>query len=123
MPGVTACDCPWTGHTYLRIINEGLYYGTKLDHSRINPNQLRAYGVQFWDNPFDIDRGLEINVNDNVIIPLVTKGTKVYFTTRAPTDEELLSCPKIDLMSKNEWNPGEVQLSEVLTTDTSRPVS
>ena len=38
--GVTTYLDPVTGRSYLLIINEGLYYGTKLDHSLINPNQV-----------------------------------------------------------------------------------
>ena len=38
--GATAWDDPHTGETYILVINEALYYGTKLDHSLINPNQL-----------------------------------------------------------------------------------
>lgn len=117
--GVTAYDCPKTGQTYLLIINEGLYYGTKLDHSLLNPNQLRSYGVRFWDNPFDDERGLGIDVNEDLSIPLATKGTKVYFSTRAPTDQELTTCPKVDLTSRDEWNPGDIRLSEATTKGAS----
>ena len=45
----TAWDDTASGQTYTIVINEALYYGTKLDHSLINPNQIRAYGVPFWD--------------------------------------------------------------------------
>ena len=36
--GATAWDGIVTGQTYIIIINEALYYGTKLDHLLINPN-------------------------------------------------------------------------------------
>ena len=51
--GATAWDDPITGQTYILVVNEALYYGTKLDHSLINPNQIRSFGVDHWDNPFD----------------------------------------------------------------------
>jgi len=51
--GATAYDCPVTQATYILVFHESLYYGTKLDHSLINPNQVRHYGIPFWDNPFD----------------------------------------------------------------------
>ena len=44
------------GMTWLLIINEGLFYGNKLDHSLLNPNQLRYHGVIYNDNPFDIKK-------------------------------------------------------------------
>ena len=40
--GATAWDDPISGQTYIIVINEALYYGTMLDHSLINPNQVRA---------------------------------------------------------------------------------
>ena len=41
----TPWDDPVTGQTYILVINEGLYYGKKIDHSLMNPNQIRAYGI------------------------------------------------------------------------------
>ena len=70
------------------IVNEGLYYGKKLDHSLFNPNQLRSFGNPVWDNPFDKDRPLGIELSD-VFIPFDTQGTKIQFKTRAPTKQEL----------------------------------
>ena len=70
------------------MINEGLYYGRKLDHSLINPNQLRSFGIQCWDNPFDTDRGLMIQVY-YIQIPMQAQGTKISFESIAPTDDEL----------------------------------
>jgi hypothetical protein len=43
--GATAVQCQETGETFILIINEGLWYGDKMDHSLINPNQLRHFGV------------------------------------------------------------------------------
>ena len=39
LSGATAWDDPVTGQTYILVINEGLYYGNKMDHSLINPTQ------------------------------------------------------------------------------------
>ena len=116
----TSWDDPSTGTTYLLVFHEALYYGTKLSHSLINPNQVRAYGIDFWDNPFDKSRGLCIECDD-ARINLETRGTKVYFESRAPTDEELASCPRINMTSQSEWNPDSVALSEIRTTDQSPP--
>ena len=69
------------------VINEALYYGTKLDRSQINPNQIRACGVPFWYNPYDKERGLTIEVDYNVNIQMNTMGTKIQFETRYPTNK------------------------------------
>ena len=114
--GATAWTDPNTGDTYILVINEALYYGTKLDHSLINPNQIRHYGIGFWDNPYDKQRGLFIDVNDSVQIPMKTEGTKIFYQTRSPTEKELNECPKIVMTSKTEWNPGKISMSEVITS-------
>ena len=44
--GATKYDHP-NGQSYILIINEVLYYGRKMDHSLINPNQLRHNGIGF----------------------------------------------------------------------------
>ena len=71
------------------MINEAIYYGTKLYHSLINPNQIRAYGVPFWYNPYDKERGPTIEVDDTVNIQMNTMGTKIMFETRSSTNKEL----------------------------------
>jgi hypothetical protein len=85
--GGTAYDDPTTGTTYIMVFNEALYYGTKLDHSLINPNQVRSYGIRFWDNPFDRTGELCIDVNDELQIPMMAKGTKIQFASRTSTTQ------------------------------------
>ena len=77
--GATAYDDPISGRTFILLFNEALYYGSRMDHSLFNPNQLRMYGVPVWDNPFDRKRPFSIQVSDEVNIPLMSKGTKLYF--------------------------------------------
>ena len=67
--GATAYDHP-NGTTYILIFHESLYYGTKLSHSLINPNQLRHHAVDFWDNPYVENHILSIQPTDDLIIPL-----------------------------------------------------
>ena len=111
--GATAWDNPITNETFIIVINEALYYGDKLDHSLINPNQIRSHGIDFWDNPFDKERGLKIEADEHVTIGLTTQGTKVSFNSRAPTDEELNTCHRIEITSRQEWNPPTVSLSQI----------
>ena len=111
--GATTWHDPRSGEAYIVIINEALYYGKKLDHSLLNPNQIRSYGIKVWDNPFDQDRGTMIDVGNEISIPLQVQGTKIYWHSSAPTKEELERCPRIVLTSKREWNPETVVLKEV----------
>ena len=114
--GATAWDDTASGQVFILVINEALYYGTKLDHSLIKPNQIRAYGVPFWDNPYDKERGLTIEVDDTVNIQMNTMGTKIQFETRSPKNKELRKCPKLNLTGKNEWNPSSVSLGSADST-------
>ena len=111
--GVTAYDHP-DGHVILLKVHEGLWYGTAMSHSLINPNQVRKYGIGFWDNFHDEVHGLNINLTDEIKIPLTTRGTKVGFMSPVPTVEELqdenILC--FEITSPTHWNPSSVRLSE-----------
>ena len=48
--GATAFDHE-DGQTYILVFHESLYYGTRLKHSLINPNQVRGLG---WATPIGI---------------------------------------------------------------------
>ena len=89
--GATAWDDPVTGQTYILVINEGLYYGNKMDHSLINPNQIRAYGIPLWDNTYYQSRNgeLSIELDEDVKVQMKTQGTKILFESRAPTKQEV----------------------------------
>ena len=111
----TAYTCPQNGITYILIFNEVLWYGGRMDHSLINPNQLRHYGLGFWDNPYDPVRKLQIDTNDDLVIPLQAQGTKLYFESRVPTRQELSECARITMSSPEPWNPKEVHMKQVQT--------
>mmetsp|Transcript_12720 Transcript_12720/g.18121 ORF Transcript_12720/g.18121 Transcript_12720/m.18121 type:complete len:140 (-) Transcript_12720:150-569(-) len=68
--GATAWDDSETGETIILIINEGLCYSNKLQHSLLNPNQIRHHGIGFWDNPYDMQHQLCIDVNYGPLKPL-----------------------------------------------------
>ena len=104
-----------SGDTFILVFNESLYYGERFDHSLINPNQLRSYGIPFWDNPFDPDHSLCIEVHDDHHIPLRSCGTKVTFRTRVPTSDELRTCEHVYMISAHPWNPSNVVMIQQAT--------
>ena len=59
------------GRSFIIVINETLYYGKKLGHSLINPNQLKSCGTMVWDNPFDSNREICVETEDVDIIDLI----------------------------------------------------
>ena len=121
----TAYTCANTGQTYILVFNEFLWYGTQMDHSLINPNQICVYGIPLWDNPFDPAHSTQIEVDDSVIIPLRGKGTKLQFDTRVPTRAELNECPYITMMSPLPWDPKNItkgsRLSSVQYNENIQP--
>mgnify|MGYP003326537431 FL=1 len=104
------------GQTFILIIHEALFYGDKMNHSLLNPNQIRNNSINYWDNPYDKERPLAIEIPHVTSIPLQTKGTKIYFQSRTPTENELSSCAHIELTSPREWNPQEVTMAQIETT-------
>lgn len=101
-----------TGETSILVVNEGLYFGERLQHSLINPNQLRYWGVTVQDNPFQRDEPIRIST-DELEIPLSLDGTVLFVDTMRPTQQELDTCPHIILTCDAEWDPQTVRLSAV----------
>ena len=46
-----AWKSPEIGQTYILVLHEALCMGKLLDHTLVNPNQIRHYGTLFQDNP------------------------------------------------------------------------
>ena len=49
----TAVDNQESGETTILILHEAIWLGEQMDHTLVNPNQLRAFGIKVQDNPFD----------------------------------------------------------------------
>ena len=90
-----ACATAWddySGSTYTIKIQQALCMGDRgMNHSLLNPNQLRVYGVEVQDNPFEpvqchVDTGF-----DNVITSMFAQGIIIFTYTRLPTEEELIT--------------------------------
>jgi len=103
--------CSWAtayddgdGGTYILVINEALWIGEKMQHSLINPNQVRAYGISLCNDPMDPNQQLGMTIQDT-FIPFIMAGTTCSFTTRTPTSWELDNCPHLEITSDSEWNP------------------
>ena len=88
--GAIAWDDPFTGQTYILVINESLYYSKKMNHSFNNPNQIRAYGIPLWYNAYNHSRNGEpsIELDEAVKVQMKTQVNKNLFESRAPTKQE-----------------------------------
>ena len=79
--------------------------GETMDHTLVNPNQLRAYGITVQDNPF-AEAPLFIATEDHgFMLPVYSKGTILGVAIRTPTDKELQTCPHVICSLVHEWNP------------------
>jgi hypothetical protein len=108
---VTRCGTVWTspdtGHEYLLVGDQMLWFGSQMDHALINPNQIREYGLPVYDDPFSKQQfGIDGN---EAFFPFNTTGTIVYFETRVPTDWKTCNLPII-MLTGEEWDPVNVGL-------------
>ena len=104
--GATVWTNPTDGTAYLLVFHEFLWMGDKLDHTLVNPNQVRAYSVSIQDNPFDT-KPLSIAADD-VSVKLYLEGTIICGDTQTPTESELGQLPRLILTSPHAWDPHNV---------------
>ena len=69
-----------SGRTWILIFHDVLWFGLIMDHSLINPNQIRTTGVPVLDDPFDTSPEFGMQ-NPKTFLPFQTDGTAVYFNT------------------------------------------
>ena len=74
------------GRLFIIFVNEALYYGKKLGHYLINPNQLQSHAYMVWDNPFDSNRELCVETEYAKTIYLIANGTEIGLDLIAPTE-------------------------------------
>ena len=108
---VVRCSTVWTspdtGHEYLLVGDQMLWFGNQMKHSLINPNQICEYGLPVYDDPFSNSHfGIDGN---KAFIPFNTMGTIVYFETCVPIDWEMRNLPII-MLTGEEWDPANVRL-------------
>ena len=103
----TVYTSPDTGQEWLLVGDQMLWFGSSLEHSLINPNQLREHGLDVNDNPFE-PHLFGINSED-VFVPFDATGTVVYFDSRTPTQWETNHLPVV-LLTSETWDPVSVQL-------------
>ena len=84
-----------------------------MNHSLINPNQVRYNNLEFWDNPLDKRQALRINSPGELNIPLKHKVTSLSLKSRVPIKDELSLCHQVEMTSPNPWERYEVRLGKV----------
>ena len=98
---------PDTGEEFLLVIDQALWFGSSLEHSLVNPNQIRDFGIPVWDDPYTTGKfGIEL---DSFDLPFDSVGTIVFFESRCPTAEERNTLPII-LLTGDHWDPSMVDM-------------
>jgi len=92
------------GETIILQFGQGLWFGDRLNHSLINPNQCRSCGISVCDDPTDPNRDIGMELPDNYFLPFKMRGTTCYFQSRSPDVEELESCRTFQASDANHRN-------------------
>jgi hypothetical protein len=108
----TAWTSPESGTPFILMFNEGLWMGDKMDHTLVNPNQMRLVGITVQDNPVCELLLYLMTEEGDFVLPLQMKGTNVMANTCTPTAQELHDCTHIVLLSKHPWDPQRVRYPE-----------
>ena len=95
---LVCCGTVWTdpdsSQEYLLIADQMLWFGTSLPYSLINPNQICAYGILVYDDPYYSPCGFGID-SEQAFIPFDTMGTIIHFESRVPSDWKKMHLPVI----------------------------
>jgi hypothetical protein len=96
------------------VINEALYFGSRMPYSLLCPNQLRHNGLIVNDTPraYDPTSSHSIILPGELNLPLKTRGVLSYLQTRRPTDKELKECDHYELTSPKCWEPYKLALGD-----------
>ena len=108
---ITTCLTAYTdryGRTWILVFNEVIWFGMRMYHSLINPNQIQMIGISVSDELFDENRKLGISYK-KFFIPFQNYGTTVYFYLRAPTQHKTMEWNHIITTVETEWDPQLVQ--------------
>jgi hypothetical protein len=125
----TTWDDPATGEVTILYIHEALYFGDKMSHMLLCPNQLRAKGWKVQDMPKQFDAESAHAINDptgTLRMPLEMSGMISFLPTWRPTDKELKTCVPYDLTSNVPWEPwtaAEAASGAETSADSTDPAS
>ena len=94
--GATGYTSPISGKRLILIFNEALWLVDQMQHTLLNPNQLRSFGMLVKEEPFASDKPICIeSENGDAVLPLKTEGTVIYLDSWTLTDKDLSQFPHI----------------------------
>lgn len=109
--GAVAYDCPYSGQTFILVINNALYI-PEMECNLLPPIALRMHGLQVDECPKFLarrptDSTHSITLSDpKLCLPLSLYGSISYLPTRRPTLHEIDTFEHLHLTARlPEWNP------------------
>lgn len=109
--GATLWFDPTNGAGYIIVINQALMFTDSLEHSLLNPNQIRLNGHSLCEDPWDKHRSIGITPSDHdTFIPFQATGPILHFKSTTPTLEDMATYPHIQLTADEPWDPANVAL-------------
>jgi len=105
----TAIDHPVLQETIIEVFHQCLYFGSQMEESLINPNQLQANGLVVDTCPKQYSGGKSLHgiycEEEDMMIPFCMHGCISYFALHLPTQAEINDCWKIVFTLEQEWDP------------------
>ena len=107
--GYTAAN----GQRYILVFNEALWMPER-ENSLMNPNQLRHFGIEVQDNPYDQNPMLirKESDTDGFVACLKSRGTDIFIDTWTPTDQDLRENVHVVLTSLTQWDPHSIRFPQ-----------
>lgn len=88
------------------MLHEAIYFGERMSHTLLCPNQLRNNGLIVDDVPQQFDRQSQHCIRipstgseESLHLPLEMYGVISYLTSRRPSAEEIKECTHVELTS------------------------
>ena len=85
-------------------MHEALWMGEMLDHTLVNPNQLRHYGNIFQDKTMSESPLYIITEYGDFSIEISIEGTIALDNTHTPSDNQIQEFPHINLIPPHPWD-------------------
>ena len=88
--------------------NNSIYMGDKMNDSLLNPIQAEEVDVRIDIRPkryYSDPHAQTISFSDGTTLPVLYHGVLPYIPIRRPTQEEIHSCRRLSLSSKDAWDP------------------
>jgi len=104
----TAIDHPILQETIIGVYHQCLYFGSQMEESLINLNQLCANGLVVDTCPKQYSKGKSLHgiyhEEDDLYIPFRMHACTSYFSSQLPTQKEIAECRQIVFTLEEPWD-------------------